>query len=262
MNKRMTLYLKNLILILSMITIGLLTGCSSLLTDTANQGSDRISATVVKIVDGDTIHVKIKGKDEIVRMLLIDTPETHAPGKPVQVYGPEASQFAEKELPVGSHIQIEEGVKGHERDKYDRLLGYIYLENGDMYNAKVVEKGLARVGYIYPPNTKHLDMLKEKQADAEKAHLGIWSIPGYATSSGYDMNKAKTHNTSSSISASTNKSSSQQSGGSCKIKGNISSSGDKIYHQPGDPSYSQTKPEQLFCSVSEAKKAGFRAPKR
>ncbi|MTT31594.1 nuclease [Terrilactibacillus sp. BCM23-1] len=259
MNKRRTVYLKNLIFILSMVMIGLLAGCSSLLTDTDNQSADRVSATVIKVVDGDTIHVRINGKDETVRMLLIDTPETHAPGKSVQMYGPEASQFAEKELPVGSPIQIEEGVKGYKRDKYDRLLGYIYLKNGDMYNAKVVEKGFARVGYIYPPNTKHLDMLKEKQADAEKAHLGIWSIPGYVTSSGYDMTKVKTQKASTSTNTSPSQSSSSRS---CKIKGNINSSGAKIYHIPGDPSYNQTKPEQLFCSVSEAKKAGFRAPKR
>jgi micrococcal nuclease len=151
-----------------------------------------IPVVVTRDVDGDTIHVRMpNGRDETIRMLLIDTPETVHPDMPVEPFGPEASNFAKKELPVGKHIYIEEGVSGHERDKYGRLLAYVYISPTDMYNEDVVKRGLARVAYVYPPNTKHLTELERDQSYAKVHHLGIWSISGYVTPWGFDVNAAK-----------------------------------------------------------------------
>jgi micrococcal nuclease len=234
---------------------------------------DLVTATITRNVDGDTVHVNINGKDEDIRMLLIDTPETHDPRKPVEPYGPEASSFAEKELTVGTKVMLEEGVKGHDRDKYGRLLAFIYLPSGKMYNEEVVKKGLARVAYIYEPNTMHLSELKKFESYAKSHKLGIWSISGYVTADGYTIDSkqsssAKTSHSSigqtssSSHTYENDRSDDKESNKSCqgKIKGNTNS---KIYHVPGGEFYERTQDNIVwFCSESDAEKAGYRKSQR
>src|SRR5882757_4061150 len=84
----------------------------------------RIAASVVRAVDGDTIVVSLSGKDEDVRMIGVDTPETVDPDKPVQCGGPEASAFTHGLLSPGTAIELEIGAEA--RDKYGRLLAYIF----------------------------------------------------------------------------------------------------------------------------------------
>jgi micrococcal nuclease len=165
-------------------------GCASASTPKTSVPSNLVSATVSKNVDGDTIHVKLKGKDETVRMLLIDTPEDVDPYKPVEPFGYKAASYAKSVLPVGKHIYMQLGKKGYERDKYHRLLAYIYLTPTDMYNKDVIKKGYARVAYIYKPNTDHLSDLQSAESYAKSKKLGIWSISGYVTSSGYSLTKS------------------------------------------------------------------------
>lgn len=153
----------------------------------ASISSKLIPAVVAKNVDGDTIKVSLKGKDETIRMLLIDTPEDVDPYKPVEPYGYKAANYAKSVLPVGKHIYLQEGKKGYQRDKYNRLLAYVYITPKDMYNKDVVQKGLARVAYIYPPNTDHLSELQSAQNNAKSKKLGIWSISNYASSNGYSL---------------------------------------------------------------------------
>ncbi|MCL6442943.1 MAG: thermonuclease family protein [Alicyclobacillus sp.] len=151
-----------------------------------------VPATVTRDVDGDTIHVRLpNGKDTTVRMLLIDTPEDVKPNTPVEPYSLAAASFARRMLPVGKHIYLQEGLPGHQYDKYGRLLAFVYVSSNDMYNEDVVRRGLARVAYIYPPNTQHLSALRQAEAYAKRHHLGIWSIPGYVTPSGYDWRAAE-----------------------------------------------------------------------
>lgn len=153
--------------------------------------SSLISVVVARVVDGDTIHVTMpNGKDENIRMLLIDTPEDVSPSKPVEPYGYTAANYARKHLEVGQHIYIQKGVAGHTRDKYGRLLAYIYITPKDMYNEDIVKKGYARVAYVIPPNIQHLEKLRAAQAYAQSHHLGIWSISNYVTSSGYNLSIA------------------------------------------------------------------------
>lgn len=152
----------------------------------AEKPGQLIAVTVVKDVDGDTIDVRMPdGTVEPVRMLLIDTPETVDPEKPVEPFGPQASAFCKSKLPVGKHVYLEEGID--KWDKYHRLLAYVWITPSDMYNEDVVRAGLARVAYVYPPNTKYLDQLEADQAYAKARHLGIWSIPGYVTDEGYNL---------------------------------------------------------------------------
>lgn len=81
------------------------------------------------------------GNEETVRLLLVDTPETVHPSKPVQPFGPEASKFTKELMPAGSEVEVETGIG--ERDKYGRLLAYFYVD-GKMVNKLLLEKGLAR----------------------------------------------------------------------------------------------------------------------
>lgn len=96
----------------------------------------------------------INGKQESVRMLLIDTPETVHPSQPVQPFGKEASDFVKELMPIDKTVQVELDVG--ERDKYGRLLAYVWVD-GKMVNELLLEKGFARVAYIYTHQT--LDML-------------------------------------------------------------------------------------------------------
>lgn len=152
------------------------------------QNSNRMmKATVVANIDGDTIKVKLEnGKTESVRFLLIDTPETKHPKMGVQPFGPEASAFIKQIAPVGKEIELEFDVS--EREKYGRLLAYVWVD-GQMLNRILIEKGLARVAYIYPPNTKYVDYLKGEQFVAQREKVGIWSVEDYATDKGFVASK-------------------------------------------------------------------------
>lgn len=204
-------------------------------------------ATVSRVVDGDTINIKVNGKEETVRLLLVDTPETVHPSKPVQPFGPEASKLAKETLTPGKQVEIEIDIS--ERDKYGRFLCYLYID-GKMFNELLLEKGLARVAYVYAPNTRYVDQFYNVQKQAQAKEIGIWSIENYATDQGFNGETVRKPSSGSS------------SSGQCTIKGNISSRGEKIYHMPGQQFYNVTKPEEMFCTEEEAKKAGYRPSKR
>lgn len=207
--------------------------------------NNRLTGTVVYVVDGDTFDVKLRnGKEERVRMTLVDTPETKHPRLGVQPFGPEASAFTKKLL-TGEDVSLEMDVQ--ERDRYGRVLAYVWL-NGKLVNEQLIAKGLARLA-IFPPNTKYVDRFEGVQQKAREQRLGIWSVEDYVTDRGYNGELAKKEKNASPA-------------GDCQIKGNISSSGAKIYHMPGNQSYEITKPEQMFCTKKEAEAAGFRAAKR
>lgn len=146
-----------------------------------------VDATVVKNIDGDTIKVKLEnGKEETVRFLLIDTPETKHPRLGVQPFGPAASGFVKKHAGKGKEIQLEFDVS--DREKYGRLLAYVWVD-GQMLNRMLVEQGLARVAYVYAPNTKYVDYLREVQRKAQAAEKGIWSVENYVTDKGFNQEK-------------------------------------------------------------------------
>ncbi|HET7577775.1 MAG TPA: thermonuclease family protein [Bacillales bacterium] len=150
--------------------------------------SDLVPVVVSEETDGDTLHVTMPdGSEEKIRLLLIDTPEDVDPRKPVEPFGLKAASFARHKLPAGKHVYLEEGKPGYKRDKYRRLLAYVWINKHDLYNADVVKKGLARVAYIYPPNTDHLALLRKKQHYAKNHDLGIWSISNYVTPDGYNL---------------------------------------------------------------------------
>lgn len=147
--------------------------------------NDLETATVTRIIDGDTIEINLNGKKEDVRLLLVDTPETKHPSKPVQPFGPEASAFA-KEVLLGETVQVE--YDGPKRDKYDRLLAYLWLD-GKTFNEMLLEEGLARLGYVYDPPYTHFNEYMKAQNRAKGANKGIWSRSGYVTEDGFVYNE-------------------------------------------------------------------------
>lgn len=140
-------------------------------------------AVITDVVDGDTIKVYFDGKEETVRLLLIDTPETVKPNTPVQPFGEEASDYMRRRLIKDTVVELEFGIEV--RDKYNRLLAYVF-KDGDFINEELVKEGLARVAYVYEPNTKYLDVLKQAENEAQKKKIGIWSIDGYVTDKGFN----------------------------------------------------------------------------
>lgn len=150
-----------------------------------------IPAKIVRVVDGDTMKVSFnesgKVKEETIRLLLVDTPESVDPEKPVQPFALEASKFAKDTL-TDREVRLELDVS--ERDKYGRLLCYLYI--GDkMFNEMLLENGYARVAYIYPPNVKYVDQFRDIQKAAQLKGVNIWSVENYAQEDGYHENVVK-----------------------------------------------------------------------
>ena len=130
-------------------------------------------ATVVGVVDGDTIDVRVGGRDERVRLIGIDTPETKRPDTPVECFGPEATAFTTSLLPDGTAVTLTRDVEA--RDDYGRLLAYVHrVRDGLFVNEALVRGGYAQP-FTYPPNVTYADRFVEAARDAEARRAGLWS---------------------------------------------------------------------------------------
>ena len=169
-----------------------------------------VKATVERVVDGDTMKLKLDKTKEVVtlRLLLVDTPESVKKGVDPQPYSIEASNFAKNTLKAGDTVYIEYD-EGDKTDKYDRHLGYLWYYSNDnsnwqMFNETLISQGYARVGYIYSQK-RHLDEFYKAQDYAKSNKLNIWSVDGYVTDRGYDVDAYNSNkNTSSNSSSSSN----------------------------------------------------------
>lgn len=127
---------------------------------------------VVKVVDGDTIHVQVGSTREKVRYIGVDTPETKHPRKPVQCFGQKASDFNER-LVGGETVRLVRDVE--ERDRYGRLLAYVHRTRDGLF----VNAELARLGYAQPltiaPNVRFAERFAALAQDARHAGRGLWS---------------------------------------------------------------------------------------
>jgi len=137
-----------------------------LLTSTA-QG-EPVEGTVVRVVDGDTIHVKVGDYVEKVRYIGMNTPEIHHPTKGEQPGGREAAEMNRRL--VGKRVRLELDVRS--RDRYGRLLAYVWV--GElMVNAELVRLGYAQVMTV-PPNVRHQELFVKLQREAREAGRGLW----------------------------------------------------------------------------------------
>lgn len=127
---------------------------------------------VVAVVDGDTIDIRIAGRDERVRLIGIDTPETHVDEGPPECYGPEASAHLAGLLPIGSQVRLTRDVVG--RDDYGRLLAYVHRrDDGRFVNAALAAGGFARPLTI-APNDAYARRFVDLATAAEAADRGLW----------------------------------------------------------------------------------------
>lgn len=135
------------------------------------------AGTVTRVVDGDTVEVTADGGGEVtVRVLGIDTPETKDPRRPVQCWGPEASQFAADTL-LDRPVRVVGDPTQASRDPYGRLLAYVYLPDGSNFSVLAAAAGAARA-YVYDvPDTAH-PVIVAAQDDARAAGRGLWGACG------------------------------------------------------------------------------------
>lgn len=136
--------------------------------------SGTLMTKVTRVVDGDTFAIEVSGKEEKVRYIGIDTPETVDPHRPVGCFGHEASD-EDKSLILGKEVELVPD-KG-DRDKFGRLLRYVYLklDNGQylFVNDYLVREGYARVDTI-APNTKFVNEFTQAQQEAQTQKRGLW----------------------------------------------------------------------------------------
>jgi micrococcal nuclease len=126
-------------------------------------------AYVTRVVDGDTIEVRLDGEVQDVRYIGLDTPETVKPGTPVQCFGPAASRFNHR-LVEHRRVRLVFGVE--RRDVYGRLLAYVHLGRR-FVNAELLRKGLARTLTI-PPNDRFAPHFARLERQAAGAGRGLW----------------------------------------------------------------------------------------
>jgi len=142
---------------------------------TPASGAILTDATFVRIVDGDTIIVRLGGSDERVRLIGINTPELNKPDGPVECYATEASDRTEALIEdAHGNIQLERDVS--ETDQYGRLLRYVWLvgpSGKQMLNEELVKGGYARA-VTYRPDVKYQSVLNREQSDARGHELGLW----------------------------------------------------------------------------------------
>lgn len=138
---------------------------------TQAQKSDLVK--VVSVVDGDTIKVLIDGTTKTVRLIGIDTPETVDPRKPVQCFGKEASDKT-KTILSGKMVRLESDPTQGDLDKYQRLLRYVYLDDGTFFNKLLIQQGYAHE-YTYEIPYEYQAKFKIAERTAREAQLGLWS---------------------------------------------------------------------------------------
>lgn len=145
--------------------------------------------TLAYVVDGDTLAVEFNEWTEKVRLLGIDTPESHVNNraklqagqsnkdvKAIIGLGKQATMAMKEIAPKGVKLRLEYDVR--KRDKYGRLLAYVYREDGVMLNEEIVKRGYAQL-LTMPPNVKHVDRFQKALTDARDGHHGLWAREGF-----------------------------------------------------------------------------------
>jgi len=143
-----------------------------------------LEAKVLSVVDGDTLKISYKGQKESIRLIGIDTPESRVNKKAkrdakksgedvgtIIAMGKRATVYVESLVKQGDIVTIEFDVQ--EKDRYKRLLGYVYLSNGKMLNEEILKAGYANVMTI-PPNVKYKDKFLRAYKYARKIKSGLW----------------------------------------------------------------------------------------
>ncbi|MEK7571229.1 MAG: thermonuclease family protein [Patescibacteria group bacterium] len=144
-------------------------------SETKNEIDKGVPATVLKVIDGDTIEVDIQGSKQKIRIIGINTPESVDPRRPVECFGKEAAGAAKQKL-TGQVVQLKTDPTQDDRDKYGRLLRYVWTDAGKTdFGAWMIKNGYA---YEYTYSTPHTyqDDYRQLQNEAEVANQGLWGV--------------------------------------------------------------------------------------
>lgn len=144
---------------------------------------------ITQFDDGDTIVVDMNGTEEEIRFIGVDTPETKDPRKAVQCFGKAASAFT-KQLIGQQPVRLESDQLNTNRDRYNRLLRYVYLPDNTLVNAVLIREGY---GFAYTgfPFSK-MEEFKQLQNKAREHNRGLWAAcqPQLNQYGGYSSNDA------------------------------------------------------------------------
>ena len=239
------------------------------------QGRQPLTGRVVRVMDGDTIAVRVDKRVFTVRYIGTNTRDARMPGDSVDAGPTEAAEF-NRALVLGQTVRLEMDVQ--EKDAQGRLLAYVYV--GDlMVNAELVANGYAEVA-IKPPNVMHEEMLQQLQRQARLLKVGRWrdspyvgrepgsrraGAPPKQSASAGDPKTAPAGRTFGSVDR---PGAAPHDARTCPIshpvKGavNPSNSGERLYHLPGGEAYAKTQPERCYASAEEAREDGTRRAQR
>lgn len=135
----------------------------------ANNASQSV-ATVVRVIDGDTLEAKVAGRSTTIRLLNVDTPETKDPDQPPECLGQEATDFLSSQLPTGTKIDLK--YDQERTDRYGRTLAAVY-KSGTLVNAEIARAGLG-AAVLFEPNRKYYHEVAAAQRDAQDANVGLY----------------------------------------------------------------------------------------
>lgn len=153
-------------------------------------------ATLVKVIDGDTISVSIDGKNEVVRIIGIDTPEVVDPRRTVECFGKEASDKAKVMFENNKTVLLESDLTQGNRDKYQRLLRYVWIDGGAIDFGKfMIDSGYASE-YTYNIPYKYRNVYKEAESKAREGKKGLWADNVCVTTQGESTEQSATDTSS------------------------------------------------------------------
>lgn len=241
-----------------------------------DDASPVLQARLLTVTDGDSLRVGLASGVVEIRLHGIDAPEVR-PRR--QRFGPEATKVL-KSLVNGAVLEVEPVAQ----DRYDRVVARVYAD-GHEVNAAMLEKGYAWAYRQYlDADTRHYCDLEDA---ARRAGRGIWVGDRKTWQAPWEFRRAGeagarytdySRETADSCRADIGQSAGRPAAPAtpapasdgparCRIKGNINARGDRIYHVPGGSSYADTRidearGERWFCSEEEARKAGWRPPRK
>lgn len=169
---------------LALAAVGVAAGCgwpaAPLATRVAapsGTGPASVQASVTRVVDGDTVHVRtVDGRNLDARVIGENSPETVAPGKPVECWGPQASAEAHRILD-GQTVTVRSDPTQAQIDKYGRPLRYITLPSGEDLSLHMVAGGWSRAFKVSGPKPQEWPQLTAAEKQAQAQHLGLWGPP-------------------------------------------------------------------------------------
>ena len=164
--------------IISLVSLATPGNHQSIIPDTSQAqviAADTVQADIFpisRVIDGDTVVVDMNGTNETVRLIGVNTPETVDPRKPVQCFGKEASNFV-KSMLAGKSVRLQSDPTQADRDKYGRLLRYVYLDDV-LVNEEIISSGYG-FEYTYDIPYQFQKEFRASEGYARSGSLGLWA---------------------------------------------------------------------------------------